>query len=372
MDSSQSGSRKRARTGEGSATSSKSRKTSTYDRIFEQHLIDHGVYPEGYGDGSNLQEPYNLEEIQARLIRPRASLSPSSFTRQKFLDFKKENQQALTENGVMSGAFRTMAGAVKIPHQENLSFGNLKHLTDGSIVPAQPDFYDGTLPEALSTQIRDELKTFIIPSTNPAAPCLPNFFTEGKGPKGATDVCKLQATYDGALGARAMHQLRSYIDPETAYDNNAYTINSTYHPSGLLTLYTTHPVKSKKANRECEYHMTQLDSYAMTGNPDKFREGASALRNGRELMDAIRKASVAAANAKALNAQSPGFGSSTQSLGTRSSNQPSHVDSETSADELALDHGVDSSTQRVAGGTGKKRPTNPSSNEYFKGKKRGP
>ena len=53
------------------------------------------------------------------------------------------------------------------------------------------------------------------------------------------------ALYDGAVGARGIHELRSYIGQETLFDNNKYTITSTYHHSGLLTMYTTHPTASE-------------------------------------------------------------------------------------------------------------------------------
>ncbi|KAL9628717.1 MAG: hypothetical protein Q9204_005715 [Flavoplaca sp. TL-2023a] len=337
MDSSQSGSRKRAKTGRESGTSSSTRRTSAYDPPFEQHLIDHGVYPEGYGDNVDFEEPANIEDINRRLAQSRSSLSPSRFTREQFLDFRKKNREALTENKVMSKVFPIIAGTADIPSQENLRFTNLQDLTDGSITKAQPDFYDGACPEDLNKQIREELGPYIVPSTNTAAPCLPNFFTEGKGPKGYIDVCKLQATYDGAIGARGIHKLRSYVDPETAYDNNAYTITSTYHPSGLLTMYTSHPVESTDPKHQTEYRTTQLNSYAMTGNPDSFRQGAAAWRNGRDLTREGRKELIAAANARALNAETSGFESSTQSFMSLSSNGPTRLESETSADELAMD-----------------------------------
>ena len=191
--------------------------------------------------------------------------------------------QALTENTVMSKAFPITAGTSDIPSQENLLFGNLKHLTDGSITKAKPDCYDGSHPADLNKEIREELGPYIVPSTNTAAPCLPNFFMEGKGPNGNTAVCKRQALYDGALGARGMHKLRSYVDTETAYDNNAYTITSTYHGgTGALKLYSTHLTPSISPEIPIEYRMTQLNGWDMTGNPDTFRQGASALRNARD------------------------------------------------------------------------------------------
>ena len=341
MSSSQSGSRKRVKTGRESDISSKTKKSSAYDGGFEQHLIDHGVYPEGYGGVRNLQEPHNWEEINARLALPRASLSPSRFTREAFLDFKAKNQEALTENTVMSKAFPIITGTADIPSQENLPFGNLKHLTDGSITKAKPDCYDGSRPADLNKQIREELGPYIVPSTNTAAPCLPNFFTEGKGPNGSTAVCKRQALYDGALGARGIHVLRSYIHPETAYDNNAYTITSTYHGgSGTLTMYTTHPAPSKDPKTSTEYRMTQLNSFAVTGNPDYFRQGASALRNARDWAKEKREELMIAANGKVPDAEHSDLVSSTQSFVSVSSTGATHPESETSADELALEVGT--------------------------------
>ncbi len=339
MPSSQSSSRKRAKTGRESDKSSTTRKSSAYDPDFEQHLIDHGVYPHGYDydDDDGSVYPDNWEEINERLAQPRPSLSPSRFPREAFRKFEKINMQALTENAVMSKAFPIIAGTADVPSQENILFGNLKDLTDGSITKAKPDFYDGSRPAELNRQIREELGSYIVPSTNTAAPCLPNFFTEGKGPNGNAAVCKRQALYDGAVGARGMHELRSYVDPETAYDNNAYTITSTYHGgSGTLTVYTTHPTLSKDTKRPTEYRMTQLNSFATTGNPGTFRQGATLLRNARELAKEKREELIAAANGKVLDAEHSDLVSSTQSFVSLSSNESVNPESETSTDELAL------------------------------------
>ena len=249
--------------------------------------------------------------------------------------------QALTEATVMSKAFPIIAGTVDIPSQENLFFGNLKHLTDGSITKAKPDLYDGSRPADLNKQIREELGPYIVPSTNTAAPCLPNFFTEAKGPKGTPDVCKLQSLYDGALGARGIHELRSYVDPETAYDNNAYTITSTYYDgSGDLTIYSTHPTPFNDPQNPIEYRMTQLNGWKMTGNPRAFRQGASALRNARDWTKEKREELMIVANGKVLDAEYSDLVSSTQSFVSLSSTEATYPESETSADELALDVGT--------------------------------
>ena len=335
MSSSQSGSRKRAKTGRESDISSKTKKSSAYDPAFEQHLIDHGIRM-----NNRAQKPSNWAEINRRITQPRPSLSPSRFSETAFETFQQTNEEALTEATVMSKAFPIIAGTADIPSQENLLFGNLKHLTDGSITKAKPDFYDGSRPADLNEQIREELGPYIVPSTNTAAPCLANFFTEAKGPKGTTDVCKLQALYDGALGARGVHELRSYIGQETLFDNNTYTITSTYHHSGLLTMYTTHPTASESPTNPIEYRMTQLRSFAMTDATDTFRQGAGALRNARDWAKEKREELIIAANGKALAPGQSSLVSSTDSFISLSSNEATHPESETSTDELALDVGT--------------------------------
>ena len=331
MDSSQSGSRKRARTGRETGQTS-TRRLSAYDPAFEQHLIDHGIFPAGYGSAKDIQKPHNWEELNAKLALPRAS---SLFTYDDFLAFLDKNKEALTEAQVMSEAIPIIAGAADIPSGKNLRFTNLKDLTDNSLVQAQPDFYDGSRPEELNKEIREEFGPYIVPSTNTAAPCLPNFFAEGKGSNGPPKVNMLQACYDGALSARGMHELRSYVDPEAAFDNNAYTITSTYDSMGSLSLYTTHPVESTNPGRQVEYRMTQLDIFPLTRNLDTFREGITFWRNARDWAQDERKKLIAAANTKALNTS--GFDSSTQSFVSSSRNEPAYPESETSADELGLD-----------------------------------
>lgn len=237
----------------------------------------------------------------------------------------------------MSAVFPIIAGSARIPHSENLLFGNLKHLTDGSITKAKPDFYDGSLPAEINKQVREDLSPYIIPSTNTAAPCLPNFFTEGKGPDGTPEVGRRQALHNGAVGARGIHELRSYVGQETLFDINAYTITSTYHHSGLLTLYTTHPTPSKDTKFPTEYHMTKLRSFIMTDTPESFRQGASALRNARDWAKEKREVLIAAANRKVPTAEHSDLVSSTNSAVSLSSNEATQPESETSADELAVD-----------------------------------
>lgn len=288
----------------------KTKKTSTYDPNFEQNLIQHGIYPEGYrGDGIQ-QEPRNRKEIIARLALPRASPSPSSFTDEAFQDFKAMSQAARNESEVMDIILPILTGSPLISRHRNLLFENFKALTDGTLCKAQPDLNDGCKPSDQNEQIREQLGLYIVPSKNKSALFLPNFFLEGKGPMGSPAVGSNQVLYNGALGARAMHKLRSYVDPQTAFDNNAYTIMATYQ-RGFLTLYTAHPTQSNNSRKPIEYHMSRLKSFGMFDDLDAFQQGVWAFWNARDLMKEQREELLAAAIRKAGD---PELDSSTHSF----------------------------------------------------------
>jgi hypothetical protein len=188
------------------------------------------------------------------LEQPRPSLFPSHFSDEAFNAFLQKDRSALSEKKIMGSVFPVVRGDANIPCQEDKLFGNLEAFAD-RITDAKADFYDGAYPAQLDQQVRKDLGHYIVPSTLSHGPVLPNFFAEGKGPDGSAAVARRQAFYDGTLGARAMHPLQSYGKKDLAYDNNAYTITSTYH-DGTLKLYTVYPVPSTDPKRSTDYYMT--------------------------------------------------------------------------------------------------------------------
>ncbi|EED23188.1 conserved hypothetical protein [Talaromyces stipitatus ATCC 10500] len=291
----------------GSSTSRSTKPSTTkssgpYDRDFHQHLIDHGIFPHRYRfpDGHMPSKPGNWDNILARLAQPRPSLSPSRFADEDFEEFLQMDTDASKEKQVTENVIPFIEG--KNPDSKciggGIPFRNLDHLTDGTLVPGNPDRYHGARPEQLDRRIRIELSDQIVPSTQHDLPIAPNFFLAAKGPDGSASVAKRQACYDGALGARGMHSLQEYGKDEPVFDNNAYTISSIYH-DGTLKMFTSHPSRSTTANRT-EYYMTQIKGWSMTSDPDAFREGATWYRNGRDWAkeqrdDAINRASEKAA-----------------------------------------------------------------------------
>lgn len=90
--------------------------------------------------------------------------------------------------------------------------------------------------------------------------------------------------------------LRSYIDPNTALDNRAYTIVVTYHREGTLKLFTIHPAQF--GNDKIAYYMVSLSSFFITDNLDSFSKGVRAFRNARDWAMEQRQDLANAANAK--------------------------------------------------------------------------
>lgn len=292
----------------GSSTSLSSRRTprttttkssGPYDRNFQQKLIDGGILPHAYRfpDGTLPEMPRNWLQIKERLARPRASLSPTAFSDMAHEIFVEADANALREKQVSESVlpiiegecedFRCTAGGIP--------FRNLDHLTNGTLVPGNPDRYHGARPEQLDPRVREDLDGHVVPSTNTELPILPNFVLALKGPDGSAAVAARQASYDGALGARAMHSLQQYGQERPVFDGNAYTLTSTYL-NGSLRMFTSHPAQSADSDRVI-YVAKQINNWGMNGTAATFREGATWYRNGRDWAkeqrdEAIRKANM--------------------------------------------------------------------------------
>lgn len=339
MSSTQPQNKRRCSTATPSSNKRSSRTGGTYSRNFEQHLIDHGIYPEGYRypGGRKSEKPKNWTEINQRLSQPRASLSPSKFADEEFETFKEANTYASNELPTTT-LVPTIEGGINDPKTVGggYPFGNLKPLTDGTISSAWPDRFFGARPEQLDRKVRDDLSDTIIPSTQDSRPMLPNFFLEVKGPEESAAVAKRQARYDGALGARAMQSLQSYGKNDPVYDNNTYTIASTYY-DGTLKMYTSHPVKPNGARNDPEYIMTQLNSWSMTGNVETFRQGATWYRNARHWAGEKRDEFVMAGNTTLSKEESQRISTSENMTVSASTGVSINSDSTTNSDETEFE-----------------------------------
>ena len=274
--------------------------TGPYNRNFQQNLVDGGVYPYGYRypDGRVPAKPKNWEEINRRLSHRRPSLSPSRFSEEAHEKFKQSDADAVKEKQVSTSVIPVIEGDIGDARciSGGIPFTNLDPLTDGTLVPGNPDIYYGARPEQLDRRVRDELRGHIIPSTQADLPAAPNFFVAAKGPDGSIPVAGRQTSYDGALGARGMLSLASYGHQEPVFDH-ASTISSMYH-GGMLRMFTIHPSQRTGSGSRPEYIMHQLRSFAMIDTAEAFREGATHFRNGRDWAKEQRDEAIRVANCR--------------------------------------------------------------------------
>ena len=276
-----------------------SKSLSTYNRAFQQILVDNHVYPPHYEHPGGIEapEPANWDYINERLARSRASLSPSKFTKEHHKAFVRLDASA-AEGKVKKKAIPTIEGTIKDPRMESgeIPFTNLAPLVaTENLVSGNPDFYHGARPEQLDRRVREELGQYITPSTQHDQPILPNHFTAAKGPDGTAAVAIRQVTYDSYFGARAQLYTRSYGQDELQFDNNAYTVSTMYN-SGTLKVFTNHPTAPKFTGGQPNYYGTLVRSFAMDDTPDTWREGAKYYRNSLDMAEEFRNEAIDAAN----------------------------------------------------------------------------
>lgn len=144
------------------------KRSSAYDRNFEQDLADHGIYM-----NSRKSKASNIAEISRRLAEPRRSLSPSLFSEQDFERFQQKSEEVIDENEVMRDVLPMLYGPADILHKENLLFTRLESITDNKTVVAKPDSYDGAALDSIDMQVQVDLGPLSYTNTFPEGPSSP-------------------------------------------------------------------------------------------------------------------------------------------------------------------------------------------------------
>lgn len=267
----------------------------TTEFMFGKHLANHGIYP----NDSYVTKPQNLDEILAMLEEPRPVLDPAESYDAQYQEFLRVAMEVANKSDVMKIILPLIAGESNIRTSGCHTFNNMKDLTDGSIVKLKPDTYDGADPDKIDAEILEKLRSFLQPLEEKESPVVPSFVAQFKSPRSEAFVAEQQARYAGALGARAIHELRSFAvaDPGTVYDNNAYTITATYQ-ARLLSIFVHRPIRPPAPGGSVGYRMTLAKEFAIYSSPDSFQKGVTAFRNAREWATKKRNEFIAAANAR--------------------------------------------------------------------------
>ncbi|PWI64308.1 hypothetical protein PCL_11279 [Purpureocillium lilacinum] len=144
---------RRTQSTEATSVGGRSSKSSAYNKNFQEHLIDHGVYLADQTDA----EPRNLDSLHDQLLVPRTSLSPSTFSQPKFRDFQKKNNQVAFESDVMRTILPVLCGDHDdIPSQQNVLFTELEPITNNTAVKPKPDLFDGASLQDLHQDLRGD------------------------------------------------------------------------------------------------------------------------------------------------------------------------------------------------------------------------
>ncbi|KAM3499050.1 hypothetical protein MY11210_009638 [Beauveria gryllotalpidicola] len=178
---------RRTQSTKATTVSSRAKRSSAYDKDFEQNLIDHGIYPEGFEhtDGRSTPEPENLDNIDlSKLVIPtshgRAPVIPNFFIEAKAprggADVAK--RQACLDGAVGSRAMHSLQnyGEKDEPVYDGNSrtFSSTYHAGTGTLQlyahHVTGPTVDGEQPEYHMTQIRtfgmtDTRETFIVGAT---------------------------------------------------------------------------------------------------------------------------------------------------------------------------------------------------------------
>ncbi|KAK3642096.1 hypothetical protein LTR56_010967 [Elasticomyces elasticus] len=286
-----------------SAARSAGNMCSAYDANFERVMIEKvHVFPPNWRDphrdeDDETREPQNLGLIRDVLIQSRDSLAPSQWPEKNFREFKRAAGMNPDEEMVVKFEFPFVSGLKDSQYvvTENIRFDNLDELHK-DIVALQPDKAYGADRNDINSNVREELARYIVPVSTSAL-AAPNSFMELMGSTGHPGVAQRQAMHDGAVGARAMFYLQNYGKAIPEYDDNAYTLSSTYHPiGGILQMFATHLVAPPRHGDEPHYHMTRIKTFAVKDLSSDFREGAAAWRNGQLWAQQQRDAFIQRAN----------------------------------------------------------------------------
>jgi len=308
-------------------------------------MIDGGVYPPGYRypDGQRAPKPTNTQELQAMLRADRKSLSPSALSEDALVYFEERVLRETNKANTAAEVFPTIVGT---QDRELLQERKLQYNYDTPIVPGtsqpKPDKLYGASADQIAIPVRRDLEQHIVPFSL-SDPLVPNHTLELKGERGGSNVLQSQAMNNGAYGARAVHSVQNYGNTAPIYDGCARTVSTTYN-DGTLRVYATHLAESTSHDRDAEYFMTHLNSYALIGDADNFRRGATAFRNSRDWAQGQRDLLRSRANAVATAEADAAIRQSSRSRSTRrltstgsSVNPALRVASDTSAsrDELS-------------------------------------
>lgn len=293
-------SRRSSKTSQSTRTNSIDSASSIHDASAAQILRDHQIY----GPAKRCA-PANLTELQEKMRRPRASVSPSRVDEAAWERYCRAYYAAKNEDAVTANFMQHFPGNAPYETIQNTAFRKMASLTPSArLPPVKPDIAAGLPPEDIDIKIRREIGAYVL-TTNGDTPALVNSFTELKGPRGKEKAGLEQAAYDGAAGARAMHKMRSFgLSAEPEPDGNARTFVTSYM-QGTTAFYASHMQSAGRGATTGSYHTYPLGGEFSLGSAAQFRASITSYRNLQDIAASERRAALQLAHAQSVAQQGP-------------------------------------------------------------------
>ncbi|KAJ6442187.1 small nucleolar ribonucleoprotein complex subunit Utp14 [Purpureocillium lavendulum] len=257
-----------------------------YDMAFAQHLVDHGVFAQGvFPQGFVLlpcksrPPPSNMPELKEVLSRRRASIVGSDGG---YDDLIETNNLVYDGENTPDAFISLIEGpnAQRDAMASDVLFRNLDHLTDGTLMAAQPAVYHGVPANMLTSRVLAKFRHQIAPSPSRMDPILPTVFLEAKSSDASEGASTCQMLYAMALGARAHRTLQDAVSggAPTKVDRAAYTFGCVYQ-DGWLTLFACYALPTHEKGW-CVPAL--LGRWDLLASRQSFCEGVKAYRNVRD------------------------------------------------------------------------------------------
>ncbi|RSL46803.1 hypothetical protein CEP53_010192 [Fusarium sp. AF-6] len=258
---------------ESSAESSTTKTVSTSMSKFAMQARNNGIL-----DSARSKPPVNEDDIRKRLVRSRATPSPTeSMHRHYTRRIANAGNEATVSYQVSTRLLKTYPDEAYDTAINRAFTGFPKDVgfNNGLSAP-QPDFVEGLdMEEFRPFSTGDLVDGAVLYKDDPNSVTLPHLAGELKGRGKDMEKARLQSAYDGAALVHGRSQaLDSIGKPSTAGHSKVTTFTT---DGTNLNFFAHHAIPSE--DNTTEYHQYPISSLNLTTSYQDFRQGYRQLRN---------------------------------------------------------------------------------------------
>jgi hypothetical protein len=241
------------------------------------------AYKNGILDPRSSKPPTNLEDIQKRHAKSRATASPPESEYERYTKKIRKAKNEATIVVETSGKLLKEYDDERYTRTFNQAFTNYPKgvgFNNGLSAP-QPDFVEGLeMPAYRPFPVDDYVPGATLHKDDPNSVTLPQIAGEWKGPDGSMKEAELQSSYDGAALVHARAQALAYMGKE---DPPGHAEITTFTTDGTnLNLYAHYAAPSAEDEDTLEYHQYPVSSTNLTGTHQGHKDGRKSLRNAQD------------------------------------------------------------------------------------------